>query len=950
MKFAYKFSNLLGTVYRKGTVIFSKDGNTVLCPVGNKISMYDLRNNRSCTLPVESQYNFTALALAPNGNLLIAADEVGEVRIISMMSRSVLYSKRFPSKDIKSIKFSPDGKHFAITKQDAVLVYTCPGSSNRIFNPFHLMRVFQGAYDVTTCIDWSYDGKLVAIGSQDMSTRVYSFVKMKNLKEYIISGSRDTIIGAFFEEKSYNLYTVAKDGRVTAWDCNVTSEDLVLVENPYETNSKSKAKENEEKEEDDIPLTLEEELEKTPKVSQKAEDDASIIKLYYERRFHVFMDKYLNIKNVCVSAAQYHTTLGMMVVAFTTGDFVLLDMNDKAALIHSLNISKQTVSSVAMNPSGDWIALGVSSLGQLMVWEWQSESYILKQQGHFNNIRVVTYSPDGQNLVTGGEDGKVKVWSTQSSFCFVTFTEHTSAITGLVFTQSGRAILSSSLDGTVRAFDMSRYRNFKTLTSPRPTQFSCLTVDCSGELVAAGGQDAHNIYLWSLKTGRLLEVLGGHEGPVVSLQFSPVPGSTLLASTSWDGTLKVWDAIANTTAKETISISSDGLCLSIRPDGKQIAVATIDGQITMFNPTTGQQEGNIMGQEDLGTGRADADKITALKSQKSKAFTSICYSSDGMCLLAGGQGKNVCIYSVADELLIKKFQVTQNKSFDAMDDTINRRKLAENDVNLALVEDRDDSEGVNTSVKLPGTRTGDKSLRAFRPEVRVSSLTFSPTGRCWASSTSEGLLIYSLDTTWLFDPLDLDISNTPSAIKQKLNKMEYSTALMMAVRLNIDYLKRQVIEAIPVDSVSVVAGDLVQLYVEKVLSFLGEELEKTPHLGLYAYWAQTLVTRHGHGLKERSPHITSSLNALQKALTTHNTNLSKVCSHNEFMLSYLLTQASLKQKRKVQKVMKETSGGASSKTNDDNEKNKNIDDEDDDDDDGNEAERMEVLFSEDAES
>lgn len=60
--------------------------------------------------------------------------------------------------------------------------------------------------------------------------------------------------------------------------------------------------------------------------------------------------------------------------------------------------------------------------------------------------------------------------------------------------------------GTVRAFDLTRYRNFKTLTSTRPTQFSCVTVDSSGELVASGSQDSHDIYLWSLQTGRLLEV------------------------------------------------------------------------------------------------------------------------------------------------------------------------------------------------------------------------------------------------------------------------------------------------------------------------------------------------------------------------------------------------------------------------------------------------------------
>lgn len=46
-------------------------------------------------------------------------------------------------------------------------------------------------------------------------------------------------------------------------------------------------------------------------------------------------------------------------------------------------------------------------LGQLLVWEWQSESYVLKQQGHFNSMVALAYSPDGQYIVTGGDDGKV---------------------------------------------------------------------------------------------------------------------------------------------------------------------------------------------------------------------------------------------------------------------------------------------------------------------------------------------------------------------------------------------------------------------------------------------------------------------------------------------------------------------------------------------------------------
>ena len=61
--------------------------------------------------------------------------------------------------------------------------------------------------------------------------------------------------------------------------------------------------------------------------------------------------------------------------------------------------------------SGDWIAFGCSELGQLLVWEWQSETYVLKQQGHFNNMASVSFSPDATVMATGGQDGKVSAKS-----------------------------------------------------------------------------------------------------------------------------------------------------------------------------------------------------------------------------------------------------------------------------------------------------------------------------------------------------------------------------------------------------------------------------------------------------------------------------------------------------------------------------------------------------------
>lgn len=81
----------------------------------------------------------------------------------------------------------------------------------------------------------------------------------------------------------------------------------------------------------------------------------------------------------------------------------------------------------------------------------------MKQQGHTNNMSCVAYSIDGQLLVTGGEDGKVKLWNVQSGFCFVTFQEHTAPITDVVFSGNRKFVVSASLDGTCRAYDVIRY-------------------------------------------------------------------------------------------------------------------------------------------------------------------------------------------------------------------------------------------------------------------------------------------------------------------------------------------------------------------------------------------------------------------------------------------------------------------------------------------------------------
>ena len=70
-------------------------------------------------------------------------------------------------------------------------------------------------------------------------------------------------------------------------------------------------------------------------------------------------------------------------------------------------------------------------------------------------------------------------------------------------------------------------------------------------------------------------------------------------------------------------------------------------------------------------------------------------------------------------------------------------------------------------------------------------------GRAWAATTTEGLLIYSLDHNLVFDPFDLEMDITPENVHKTLGRGEYSIAIMLAFRLNEQPLIQQVLETIP---------------------------------------------------------------------------------------------------------------------------------------------------------
>lgn len=115
------------------------------------------------------------------------------------------------------------------------------------------------------------------------------------------------------------------------------------------------------------------------------------------------------------------------------------------------------------------------------------------------------------------------------------------------------------------------------------------------------------------------------------------------------------------------------------------------------------------------------------------------------------------------QVLLRRFQITLNLSLDGVLDFLNSKNMTDaGPLELIDDDDSDIEEGVNKQTRkqfafdLPGSMPNNG-----RPIIRTKCLRIAPTGRHWAAATTEGVLIYSMDDNFIFDPTDLDIDVTP---------------------------------------------------------------------------------------------------------------------------------------------------------------------------------------------
>ncbi len=196
-----------------------------------------------------------------------------------------------------------------------------------------------------------------------------------------------------------------------------------------------------------------------------------------------------------------------------------------------------------------------------------------------DDIVSVQFSKDTRWAVTGCQDGEIRIWSVASGLMLRRFQSNAGTLSQATINSSGTFIIGTFGAG-VAMWDVNSGIREWTFHSDQ-NLFSCLAVLSNNDKYVAFGDRTKIVTVLDALTGTVVRSFSGHKDGIASVCFSP--DCRFVASTSRDGTLKLWN-IETGDLVFSNHVDSNGMRASeFSSDGNRLITTSYDGSVHVWN-------------------------------------------------------------------------------------------------------------------------------------------------------------------------------------------------------------------------------------------------------------------------------------------------------------------------------------------------------------------------------
>ncbi|MBE9156572.1 WD40 repeat domain-containing protein [Nodosilinea sp. LEGE 06152] len=233
---------------------------------------------------------------------------------------------------------------------------------------------------------------------------------------------------------------------------------------------------------------------------------------------------------------------------------------------------------VAFSPDGTTIATG-SYDTSIKLWGLEGQPLPVTLS-HDIAVLDVAFNPDGQILASADESGIIKLWSNQGDLLTPPIQAHNDYIHSVQFSPQGESLASASQDGTIKLWDVQG--NFQQTIPAHSQPVRDLAFSPNGRVLASASADG-TIKLWERNGTPKRSPLMGHQGRVMSVQFSPETNPNWLVSGDDQGSIRIWKATGEPVRLLTSDDTSAVRQVAFSADGRTISAARHSGAIEVWD-------------------------------------------------------------------------------------------------------------------------------------------------------------------------------------------------------------------------------------------------------------------------------------------------------------------------------------------------------------------------------